>query len=229
MATAADILKVAESWLGYSEANGKFKKIIDTYNAFLPRARGYKVRYSDEWCATFVSACAIKANATAIIPTECSCNYMIAAFKKIGCWVENDGYTPRAGDIIFYDWQDSGAGDNVGGSDHVGIVENVSNGVITVIEGNKNEAVAKRTIKVNGRYIRGYGAPKYDRVVNNTPENKVVETKAKFDFYGLLFEVDTINRNGSNYVNLRQICDVLGVSIEHYDPNTKVITLKLKD
>lgn len=44
---------------------------------------------------------------------------------------------------------------------HVGIVEAVSGNTITVIEGNKGEAVARRTVAVNGRYIRGYCLPDY--------------------------------------------------------------------
>ena len=32
---------------------------------------------------------------------------------------------------------------------------------ITIIEGNKGEAVARRTLAVNGRYIRGYCLPDY--------------------------------------------------------------------
>ena len=88
---------------------------------------------------------------------------MITLFKKMGCWVENENRTPNAGDIIFYDWQDNGIGDNKGFSDHVGIVEKVSGGQIHVIEGNKGQAVARRYLKVNGKYIRGYGVPKYDK------------------------------------------------------------------
>lgn len=63
--------------------------------------------------------------------------------------------------MIFYDWQDNGAGDNTGRSDHVGMVHSVTNGTIKVIEGNKNNAVEYRDIAVNGRYIRGYGLPDY--------------------------------------------------------------------
>ena len=64
--------------------------------------------------------------------------------------------------IIYYDWDDSGKGDNVGVSDHVGIVEKVSGGKITVIEGNYSDSVKRRTLAVDGKYIRGYGVPKYD-------------------------------------------------------------------
>ena len=68
----------------------------------------------------------------------------------------------RERDLIFYDWDDKGTGDNKGVSDHVGIVEEVSGSTITVIEGNYNNACKRRTLKVDGRYIRGYGVPKYD-------------------------------------------------------------------
>lgn len=224
MATAADVVKIAQSWVGYSEANGKFKTIIDTYNAYTPRARGYKVQYSDEWCATFVSACAIKANAVKIIPLECSCNYMISAFKSIDCWVESDAYIPRAGDIIFYDWQDTGVGDNRGSSDHVGIVETVDNGYITVIEGNKNEIVARRKIKVNGRYIRGYGVPKYDKAA----KSETKETIAKIDCYGVISGCRAINKDGENFVNLREFCNIIDIRVEDYDKETKVIKLRAK-
>ena len=160
--TANTILDVARGWLGCKESNGTHKKIIDVYNAHKPLARGYKVKYTDSWCATVVSACAIKVGYTDIIPLECSCNQMINGFKKIGRWCEDDTHVPSPGDVIFYDWQDKGVGDNKGSSDHVGIVEKVEGNTITVIEGNKNDAVGRRKLQVNGRYIRGYGLPKYD-------------------------------------------------------------------
>lgn len=161
MATRNDIVNQARAWIGCKESNGTHKPIIDIYNAHKPLPRGYKVKYTDEWCATFVTAVAIKCNATGIIPKECSCTKMIDGFKALGTFVESDSRTPAAGDIIFYDWQDSGKGDNTGSADHVGIVEKVSGNTITVIEGNKGEAVNRRTLAVNGKYIRGYGVPKY--------------------------------------------------------------------
>ena len=77
--------------------------------------------------------------------------------------MESDSYVPKSGDIIFYDWDDSNPkSENKNSPDHVGIVESVSGDTITVIEGNCDSAVKRRTIKVNGKYIRGYGVPKYD-------------------------------------------------------------------
>lgn len=157
-----EIVKQAQAWLGKKSSNGSHKEIIDTYNAHTPRARGYKVKYTDAWCSTFASAVAIKCGYTAIIPTECGCQKHIQLFKNIGKWVESDSYTPKPADFIFYDWGDTGKGDNVGYADHVGIVEKVNGNTITVIEGNYSNAVKRRTLKVNGKYIRGYGVPAYD-------------------------------------------------------------------
>ena len=160
--TRSKIVAQARSWIGCKESDGSHKQIIDVYNADKPLPRGYKVSYTDAWCATFVTACAIKCGATDIIPKECSCNKMIELFNKLGCWIEDDAYVPTPGDIIFYDWEDKGTGDNTGVSDHVGIVEEVRSGLVTVIEGNYNNACKRRTMRVDGRYIRGYGVPKYD-------------------------------------------------------------------
>ena len=161
-ATRGEIVAQAQSWIGCKESDGSHKQIIDVYNADKPLPRGYKVSYTDAWCATFVTACVIKCGATDIIPKECSCNKMIALLKGLGCWVENDAYVPAPGDLIFYDWEDKGTGDNTGVSDHVGIVEAVSGNTITVIEGNYNNACKRRALTVGGKYIRGYGVPKYD-------------------------------------------------------------------
>ena len=166
--TRSKIIAQAQAWIGCKESDGSHKKIIDVYNSHKPLARGYAVKCiangdskNDAWCATFVTACAIKCGATDIIPKECSCNKMIELFKGLGCYVEDDAYVPSPGDIMFYDWDDTGKGDNMGVSDHVGIVEKISGDTITVIEGNYSNACKRRTMKVNGRYIRGYGVPKY--------------------------------------------------------------------
>ena len=155
------IVDQAVAWLGRKESDGSHKLIIDTYNAHRPLARGYKVKYTDAWCSTFASAVAIATGMTKIIPTECGCEKHIALFRNMGSWVENDAYRPKPGDYIFYDWDGNGTGDSRGSADHVGIVVDVVGDALKVIEGNKGNAVAYRLLNVNGRYIRGYGVPKY--------------------------------------------------------------------
>ena len=89
---------------------------------------------NDAWCATAVSAAFIACGLTSIFPcVECSCNNMITKAKNAGIWIENDAYIPKVGDVILYDWQDNGVGDNMGSADHVGIVYSVSGNSFVVI------------------------------------------------------------------------------------------------
>ena len=160
--TRKEFVAQLQSWVGLKESNGSHKKIIDIYNTIKPLPVGYKLKYTDAWCAGTISAAAQVCNATDIIPTECSCPRMVEKAKEMGCWVEADNHRPQYGDIVLYDWDDSGKGDNTGRPDHVGGVEKVSGDTITVIEGNYSNSVKRRTLPVNGRYIRGYIVPKYD-------------------------------------------------------------------
>lgn len=159
-ATANEVLNVARSWMGYSEDNGKFKAILDTYNSHKPLARGVKMLASYPWCACFVSACAIKAGATDMIGTECSCTKFIEIFKKKGIWNEDGKVKPQVGDIIIFNWDDS-TQPNDGEADHIGIVEQVYSDTLVCIEGNYNNAVGRRTINIGWGYIRGYARPRY--------------------------------------------------------------------
>lgn len=155
------IVNSAIEYLGIAEGSKKHLDIVNTYNGIKPLPRGYKLKTSDSWCAAFVSAMAAKCGLLDIIPAECSCPNQISLWQKKGRWQESDAYVPKPGDIIYYDWDDTGTGDNKGVADHVGIVCAVSGGNIKVVEGNKADTVAYRTIAVNGKYIRGYGLPDY--------------------------------------------------------------------
>lgn len=183
--TAQDILNVARAWLGCNERDGSHRQIIDLYNATKPLPRGYAVKYSDEWCDTFVSACAIKAGCADIIGRECGCEQHVKIFKNLGIWIEDGTITPKAGDIILYNW-DTGVQPNNGYSDHIGIVESVNGYTITVIEGNMNEKVGRRNIRIGHGNIRGYARPRYSAsssgnvpVQPQKPAQKDITTIAK--------------------------------------------------
>lgn len=177
------VVEQAKAWLGRNEADGSHKKIIDIYNSHKPHPRGYAMTYTAPWCATTVSAVAITLGYTKIIPVECSCTKMIELLKKIDSWEENDAYVPKPGDILFYDWDDNGVGENTNGPEHVGIVEKVVGNTITVIEGNYKNSVDRRPIEVNGIYIRGYGVPKYDAEPSATkPVSKPTSTYSLVQF-----------------------------------------------
>ena len=181
MANTADaFISVLESWIGFSEANGKHKQIVDIYNAHKPLALGYVVKYTDSWCDVTISAAAIKSNNVDIIGTECGCERHIQIFKDKGIWIEDGTITPIRGDIILYNWDDS-TQPNDGFADHIGAVVSVSGNQIKVIEGNKNNAVSYRYIAVGNGNIRGYARPKYtNSSTSTTPSTgKSVEEVAK--------------------------------------------------
>lgn len=179
------VVNTLEMLYGIREGSPEHKLIINTFNKskLCPR---YQMTTKDAWCATTVSFAFIaaglagKEGSGALFQcVECSCPKMIEKAKKQGIWVENDNYTPKAGDVIMYDWQDSGIGDNKGTSDHTGIVMKVADGYIYVIEGNKNDAIGVRQIKIGGKGIRGFICPKYE-------EKKAVPKQTKKAYTGVL-------------------------------------------
>lgn len=179
------VVALARSWVGKKEADGSHKSIIDIYNSFKYLPRGVKMRYGWAWCACTWSALAIKLGYSDIMPIEISCGELIKKAKEMGIWVENDGYIPKPADAVLYDWDDTGIGDNVGWPDHIGTVEyvNIESGYMIVIEGNYSDSVKKRTISINGKFIRGFITPKYDEesefTVPTETEKKDYKTLAR--------------------------------------------------
>lgn len=162
---ASAYVDLLQDWVGKNEKDGSHMDIINIYNNHRPLARNYKVKQKDSWCATTLSAAAIKLGYTDIMPLECSCGRLIEKCQKMGIWIEADDHVPTPGQWIFYDWDDKGdyaKTDNKGWPEHVGCVEAVAGGKITVIEGNKEDSVCRRVLNVNGKNIRGFAAPKYD-------------------------------------------------------------------
>lgn len=165
VATANDVIKIMQMWVGYSEANGKHRYIVDVYNNYCAKRgkypRGYKVPYNVAWCDVTISAAFILAGAVDLIgDVECGVEEHIQIFKSKGIWIEDGKITPKPGYIITYNW-DQWVQPNDGYADHIGIVESVKDGKIIVIEGNYNNAVNRRSIPIGWGYIRGYAAPKY--------------------------------------------------------------------
>lgn len=154
-------IEAAEVWMGSNALDGSHKAIIDIYNGHKPLAQGYSVKYTDKWCAAFVSTVAIQCDLTDLIPTECGCQRQIGLFEGMGRWEECDEYVPLPGDIIYYSSEGASYGENTGWSDHVGIVCGTIGNCIKVIEGNVAGTVAVRYIFVADASIRGYGLPDY--------------------------------------------------------------------
>ena len=109
-----------------------------------------------EWCACFVSWCADQCGYidSGVIPKFAGCVNGSQWFKDRGQW-QDSGFTPEAGQIIFFDWEGDGE------TDHVGIVERCENGIVYTVEGNSGDACRQRSYPVGSRSIYGYGIPAY--------------------------------------------------------------------
>ena len=162
------IIKVAKKYEGCRKYSDRHRKLIQIFNTVKPN--GYTAHISDPWCAEGISAWAIEAygkdNAKKYFPLSASVPDMVDKAKKLGIWKESDKTIPVIGYWIAYDWQDSGKGDNTGSPDHIGLVIKVEKNKFTVLECNKGieSKCATRVMDINGRYIRGYIAPNYNKV-----------------------------------------------------------------
>ena len=211
--TASDVISVMAGWIGYSEANGKYRQIVDIYNEYGAKhgyPRGYKVSYNDAWCDVALSAAFIKANAVGLIGgIECGVEEHIAIFKRKGIWTEDGSITPKPGYIITYNWQDS-TQPNDGAADHIGLVESVTTGssgkTITVIEGNYNDSVGRRYIPVGWGYIRGYATPAYAQEPSEKPSEKPSGELNKTEKWVGMVTADLLNVRtwaGTEYPNIK--------------------------
>lgn len=173
MTSRAKIVSVAKSYMGVCGGSSAHADILRYFNSVKPD--GYTAHKSDPWCSEFASACAIQAfgkeTAKKYFPLSAACTYVINKAEKMNIWVESDKYIPDAGDWILYDWDDNGKGDCTGQPDHVGVVEYYKAGYIHVIEGNCGNKVARRKIRIDGRYIRGFVTPDYDKIKVSSPKN----------------------------------------------------------
>ena len=125
----------------------------------------YGFSYRVDWCAIFVSWCADQCGYidTGVMPKFAGCVQGSQWFKDRGRW-QDHSYTPNAGDVIFFDWDNPGgfSGPQDGVPDHVGIVERVENGRVYTVEGNSGDKCVQRSYPVGYYEIWGYGCPIYN-------------------------------------------------------------------
>lgn len=201
------------AWLGKSEANGQHKDIINIYNNHKPLPQGYTVKYRDEWCATTISAAAIQCGLVDKVGKECSVQRFIDIFKQKGIWIEDGTIIPQRGDIICYAWSKS-VQPNDNWANHIGLVERVDGATITVLEGNNDEAVKRRTIQVGNGYIRGYARPKYS--TQEKKHTEPIEKPRRID-YDLVTYANEVDKVGADMIT--QNLHIPAMSISNYEKN----------
>ncbi len=156
---AEDVVAIAQSQLGYTESSRNYtvdedraaKKGYTRYGAW------YGNTYGD-WCAMFVSFCLDYAKVEGV-PLEASCTAWIEQLQKKECALYRNKaeYTPKAGDLVFFD------SDEDQQADHVGLaaerIEDAKGALteIKTIEGNAGNQVKYVTYSIEDEHILGYG------------------------------------------------------------------------
>lgn len=154
------VLRAAASLVGVRGGTAAHHQLVNDYNSVKPLPVGYAVKMSDDWCDVFVTTIFQREGLSGLIGRECGVERHIQIFKRLGIWNENGASTPKAGDIITFNW-DQDSQPNNGFADHVGIVESVSNGIIHTIEGNSGNQVRRNTYRIGHGNIRGFASPRY--------------------------------------------------------------------
>lgn len=152
------VISYANRYVGTKEGSNTHNIIIDTYNTQKPLPRNYKVKYTDAWCATFVTYVFMQVGLRDIIYPECGCQEMLSHMNT----AKPNNSNCKRGNLVFYDW------DSNKHADHVGIITDVlENGkMLRVIEGNKNDMVDYRTVPVNSSTIQCIAIPKYNLCID---------------------------------------------------------------
>ncbi|MBQ9517623.1 MAG: CHAP domain-containing protein [Eubacterium sp.] len=149
------VLSIASNEIGYT-GNGYYTKYGEWYG------------WQGAWCTTFVLWCFHKAGEklgvkmySVIIPSGGNCNSMISWFQNRGEYHSRaSGYSPKKGDLIFFDWSHNGS------AQHVGIVNYTSGGTVYTIEGNNRKMVRACSYSMSSASVMGYGRPNWESLSN---------------------------------------------------------------
>ena len=166
----------AEDPLGSNKQ--KYGALIDSTDWYLYKDGNKTWRHlviGYDWCTQFVDASFItiftidKARKMLFRPTYNNygavVKYAFNYFKNAGKGFKKEEYSPKAGDVIYFQ--------NSKGLSHTGIVIDVSSGNVTTVEGNSGKNsyyVAKHTYTKSSSYIYGYGMPDYDEAPEPDPK-----------------------------------------------------------
>lgn len=176
--TVDKLIAIATAELGYKEKKSNSNLDSKEANAgagnFTKYARdlaakgyynGSKQGYA--WCDVWADWCFLQlceGDAVAAQAMQCQtgplgagCLYSAQYYQQQGRWSK----TPVLGAQAFF---------YAGGAiNHTGIAVGVNGNIVTIIEGNTSEQVAKRTYNINDASIAGYGLPKYDEPASEKP------------------------------------------------------------
>lgn len=149
----------ATAQIGYHEGENNWNKYAE--NVGLQQLYGWKPQ-NEPWCDTFVDTgfvecfgleLASKLTYQPIGKGSAACRYSAGFYSAHEAFFQ----TPQVGDQIFFFYDNA--------INHTGIVVGVSGGVVTTIEGNTSDTVARRSYAIGAAVIAGYGRPDWTAVL----------------------------------------------------------------
>jgi len=158
--TAERIVEIAKSQLDYTESVQNFT--IDDEGI----RRGY-TRYGEwygnpygKWSTMFVSFC-LRYAGLEDVPINSGAEAMLVEWDEEELYKDKDNYTPIPGDVVFFDKNENGTVETAA------IVIELEDGILTVIEGDYEDAVTEVEYGIDDVVIVGYGlsSPKNSLVV----------------------------------------------------------------
>lgn len=176
LTTAEKLVSVARSQLGYTESTLNFEvDLLGVRRGITRYGQWYGNPYGD-WSAMFASFCVHYAGATEL-PANAGPESMRLEWEKEGLYASAEQGVPKIGNLIFLKAEPELRGELVkigrtqvepdreavpstsqeDAAAAVGIITNISDEGITLIQGNLADSVAERTIPMDSPIILGYG------------------------------------------------------------------------
>lgn len=156
----------------YTNTGNQRVDILGVAKTQVGNTNGLKYRSDGaSWCASFIVWCARQANIDSSIIKNTGWatadDLGITYYGRNADRTNTITYTPKAGDVIIFDWSSNGYCYKSPPSfygDHVGLVEYVENGYVHTIEGNSGSpgAVRRKSYSLSSSEIKGYGVPAYE-------------------------------------------------------------------
>ena len=159
-----NVALAAKSQIGYTQS-GRNYEVDDagSKHGYTRYGAWYGYPYS-EWCAMFASFCLHYAGvAQADVPYAAGCVYWTERLEDAGLYKNAGDYTPKTGDLVFFDTDGDGA------SDHVGIVTELRGETMETVEGNVGGEVVEKRHELTDEDVFGFGALPQDEAPADVP------------------------------------------------------------
>ena len=220
-----DIVLVAQSQLGCMESTLNYELADDgvSRNGITRYGQWYGNPYGP-WSNMFTSFC-LRYAGVSDLPINSGAEKMQMEWEAIGLYYHAGGYEPLAGDIIFFDKNQNGV------PEATGVVTHYFDFVLTVIEGDVDNAVVQTEYRIDDPVITGYGITNSgNRVMMLAAANraKTIGQTATYSnnllTNGGTFIVYTTGSDGKYYA-----IDGDGAAVEIQISNTGAITANVED